>query len=77
MKSMISRYDVCVSPYDDALTQTTIEVDAVGEEEALETVRKVFGTLISVNSIQAHKERRQKPVTMWIRIGRHFNLVRE
>ena len=61
MKPMISKYDVTISPDNNLLVQRTIEVDAVDMETACDFVRSVFKHCVTVVSIVAHKERKQKP----------------
>ena len=71
-KPIITRYDVTVSPSDDFLVQSTIEVDAVGEEEAMEFVRSLSRGRVTVRAITAHRETSVKtepePVTFWVRL---------
>lgn len=70
MKPMISKYDVTISPDNNLLVQRTIEVDAIDMETACDFVRSVFKHSITVISIVAHKERKQKarvnPITVML-----------
>ena len=61
MKPMINKYDVTISPDNNLLVQRTIEVDAIDMETACDYVRTVFRHSITVVSIVAHREHKQKP----------------
>ena len=65
----MSRYDVTISPADDFLIQKTVEIDAIGEEEAIEFIRSLSRGRIFVHMITAHREPRvkPKPITFWVR----------
>lgn len=68
MKPMISKYDVTISPDSDPLVQRTIEVDAIDMETACDYVRRVFRHSITVVSIVAHRERKQKAKNNFITV---------
>ena len=74
---MLRKFDVCLSPSDEPLTQWTIESDASGEFEALRNVRAVYGGTVKINSVTPHEDRvaaSQKPaVTIIVRIKNYVN----
>lgn len=78
MNPMIKKFDVTVSPQDNPLYQRIIEVDAVGEEEALEFVRWYFSVIhhqhVFVTAVTAHRYRKPKPVTIMVRLSNMFGM---
>ena len=77
-KPLMTRFDVTVSPSDDFLEQATFEVDAVGEEEAMEFVRSLSRGRVTVRAITAHREPRvkPKPITILVRLRGCMNMRR-
>jgi hypothetical protein len=45
-----------------------MEVDAIGEEEACEAVRKLFKNRVHVTQITAHRERKARPAGILVRL---------
>lgn len=69
-KIPMQRFDVTISPLDDFSITETVEVDAVGEEEAMEFVRTLSRGRVTVRAITPHHEHRRKqpPVSITVRI---------
>ena len=69
--TMIERYDVTIAPACNPLEQLTLEVDAVGVEEAEVMVYTVFKGQAVIRRVTAHREQKINPPTFtdWIQYG--------
>lgn len=71
-EAMMRRFDVTVNPQSYPGIEWTMEVDAVGEEEACELARWYFATIhrrhVTVTTVTDHKPRKPKPVTITVKM---------